>query len=181
MKPWYLVVTDGGRARFLELEWPANPEVEGGPKLTEIGDMTHPEAALKDRDLFSGKSGRNSASAGRPGSGYDDHRDRHREEYAERFARQIADSVEAYLHERHPERMILAADPHMLGRMRRTLKPALFKQTELTELSENLGGQSLSQIHKVLVQQKILPPHHAPTEGFYYPPGQPPPGAASRS
>jgi protein required for attachment to host cells len=180
MKPWYLVVTDSGRARFLELEWPADPQVEGGPKLSEIGDLANPEAALKDRELFSGKSGRNSASAGRPGSGYDDHRDRHRDEYAERFARQIADSVEAYFNERHPERMILAADPQMLGRLRRTLKPTLFRQTELTELSENLGGQSLTQIHKLLVQQQLLPAHHAPSEGFYYPPGQPPPGSTSR-
>lgn len=180
MKSWYLVVADKARARFLSFEWPDDPEVDGGPKLTELADLANPEAQLKDVELFSGKSGRTNNSNGQ-GAGYDDHRSRNRDHHNERFAKQVAETVEAHLYERKPPRMVLAAEPQMLGLLRRALNPAKLRDLELTELSEDLSGQSLSQIHKVLAQRQVLPAPHAPREGFVYPPGAAPPRSVQRS
>lgn len=178
MKSWYLVVADKGRARFISLEWPEDPDVEGGPKLNEVADLANPEAQQKDTELFSGNTGRNSSSNGHGGSGYDDHRERQRDQHNERFAKQIAETIEGHVRDRKPPRMVLAAGPQMLGILRRALNPAKLRDLELTELSEDLSGQSLSQIHKVLAQRQILPAPHPPREGFVYPPGAAPPGAA---
>jgi protein required for attachment to host cells len=175
MKSWYLVVADKGRARFLSLEWPDDPEVDGGPKLSELSELSNPEAQLKDRELYSDDSGRNNTTGGHWGSGYDDHRAGQRDQHNERFARQVAEVIERHIKERKPPRVVLAAGPQMLGRLRRTLSAGLFKDLELTELSDDFTGQTPAQIHKVLAQREIFPAPHPPREGFYYPPGQPPP------
>jgi protein required for attachment to host cells len=178
MKPWYVVVADKGRARFISLEWPEDPDVEGGPKLSELSELVNAEAKLKDTELFTGKTGRNNTTNGHWGAGFDDHRDRQRAQNNERFAKQIADVIEKRVRELRPPRVVLAAEPQMLGHLRGKLNAALFHDIELTELSQDLSGQSLSQIHKVLVQRQLAPPHHPPREGFHYPPGSAPPGSA---
>jgi protein required for attachment to host cells len=180
MKSWYLVVADKARARFMALEWPEDAEVEGGPKLGELSELVNPEAQLKDRELFTDDSGRNNTTGGHWGSGYDDHRDRQRDQHNENFARQVVGAIERQIKERQPPRVVLAAEPQMLGRLRRNLNTALFRDIELTELSEDLTGKSLQQIHKLLAQRQILPAHHPPREGFHYPPGAAPPGSGPR-
>lgn len=181
MKSWYLVVADRGRARFISLEWPEDPDVDGGPKLSELAELANPEAQQKDSEVFSNKPGRNNTVGGHWGSGYDDHRDRHREMNYERFAKQVVETIEGHLRERKPPRMVLAAESQMLGLLRRALNPAKLRDLELTELSEDFSGQSLAQIHKVLAQRQILPAPHAPREGFVYAPGSAPPRSAPRS
>jgi protein required for attachment to host cells len=181
MKSWYLVVADRGRARFLSLEWPDDPDVDGGPKLNEVAELTNPEAQLKDTELFSGNTGRNNTTGGHWGSGYDDHRDRHREMNNERFAKQCVETIEGHVRERKPPRMILAAESQMLGLLRRALNPAKLRDLEVTELSEDLTRQTPAQIHKVLAQRQILPAPHPPREGFVSAPGAAPPRSVPRS
>src|SRR5688572_25381171 len=121
MLPWYLIVANGSLARFFSIEWPERPEVEGGPRLVEQGELLHAEAKLKDRELYTSREGRNSGPAGGTMSGYDDHREQNRAEHADRFARRIAETAREYVARCQPPIVLLAAKAQTLGRLREAL------------------------------------------------------------
>lgn len=180
MKSWYLIVADRGRARFFALEWPDDPELESGPRLAELGVLSNPEMQTKDTDLFTGDSGRGYNPVGGQAPGYDDHRDRHRQEYVERFARQIADTASKHVAQSKPPRLLVVAEPQMLGHLRKTLATKRMNDTEVVELAQDMSRHTPQQIHKVLARHDLVPAAKPPLSGLHYPPGQAPPGNSAR-
>jgi protein required for attachment to host cells len=173
MLPWYLIVANGSRARFFSIEWSERPEVEGGPKLVEQGDLVHSEAKLKDRDLYTSREGRSSGPASGTMSGYDDHREQNRAEHADRFARRIAETARDYVARRQPPVVLLAAKAQSLGRLREALGDSLSRTAQVTELPEDLSRHDVTGIVKALVRRGIMKPPTVPAASVYRPHGQP--------
>ena len=173
MLPWYLIVANGSQARFFSIEWSERPEVEGGPRLVEQGELEHAEAKLKDRDLYSSREGRNSGPAGGTMSGYDDHREQNRAEHADRFARRIAETAREYVARCQPPIVLLAAKAQALGRLREALGDSLSRNAQVTELPEDLSRHDAAGIVKVLVRRGLIKPPTVPVASVYRPRGQP--------
>jgi protein required for attachment to host cells len=147
-----VVVANRARARFFVVE--ANGEREGAaPKLREIDELTDAEGALKGNDVFSdSRSGSNRAPGGAH-STYDDHRERHREEVERRFAKRIGLAIASFVRMRATEKLVLAADPHMLGLLRAAPSRNLPPDLELVEFADDLCRQKPEQIRAALARR----------------------------
>jgi len=166
MKPWYLVLADGGRARFFTLEWTEIPDLDGPPRLEEQADLVNPDALVPDRKRQDGgKAGRNRAVAGGPAHGYDDHRDR-RKEMLRRFADRVADAVRAQVEALSPERVIVIAGPAMLGHLRHALPASALQGARRDEVTEDLSKLPLSQLQQGLIERGVLPEALRSVGGF---------------
>jgi protein required for attachment to host cells len=125
-------------------------------RLREVEVLTDPEGSMKGKDMFSdSRSGGDRGSGGAHGHGYDDHRDSHRDEVERRFARRIADSIAEFARDRSAERLVLSADPRLLGLLRKSMH-GLPNGTELIELPEDLSNQSPERIQATLARRGAL-------------------------
>lgn len=166
-----VVLADRGRARLVTVEDPDNPMFEGGPRLVEREDLINPEGQTPGKDLFANlKSGRGRGPRRGPAHGLDDHRAGHYDEIERRFARTIADATRRFLDKHPAPRVVLVAEPRLLGMIRVQL-PEL--GAKLTELAEDLSWHALPHVRGVLASRGLLPEQHTPTTA-YRPPGQPP-------
>ncbi len=112
---------------------------------------------MSGNDLFSNtRSGSNRGAAGGRHE-YDDHRGRHREENERRFAKQVASEIAVFARREGATKLVLAADPRMLGFLRESVPGTLPPGTELLEFSENLGSRSPEQIREALSRHGALP------------------------
>lgn len=168
-----VIVADGARCRFFTVERPADPRFEGGPRLVEQTDLVNPEGELTGNELFSDvRSGRGHASSGGPACGFDDHRDRHQDEIKRRFARRIAQAAVRFAADYKAARILLVAEPRMLG----MLRPALTSESadlSVEEVAQDLSWHAVSHIQDVLTRRGLLPPRQAPGLA-HRPRGQPP-------
>jgi protein required for attachment to host cells len=149
-----VVVVDGARARFLVLE----PGADTRPSLVEQSDLINPETDVKGRDLWSDtKTGRGRESRGTPAHGYDDHRDAHEEEFRRRFAVRVVETAMSLAHARGAGRLIVAADPRMLGHLRPVLATATKNGVEIREVPKDLTKLTASELHRRLAEEALLP------------------------
>ena len=170
-----IIVADGARARFIVVEEAGDPQFESGPRLVEHRALVNPEAEIRSEDLFSDvRSGRGHAAPDRPAYGLDDHRLQHRAANKRRFAKLVAEALVEIAGQRQLERIILVAEPRMLGMLRAELDVHRLRHLERAELAEDLSWHSVEHIQEVLVRHGLLPPPHPPTGG-YRAPGQPSP------
>jgi protein required for attachment to host cells len=149
-----IVVADGARARFFMLE-----TVEHRPerqRLREVDALTNPEGEETGRELFSNtRSGTNRAPGGEAHE-YDDHRERHRQELERRFARHLAESIRDFASSRVAAKVVIAAEPHLLGALRGPLAKTFPSATPLVELAEDLSWHTPERILSVLVRHGAL-------------------------
>ncbi|MET0657505.1 MAG: host attachment protein [Steroidobacteraceae bacterium] len=119
-----IVVADRSEARFYEV-------THGDSQLELVGELTDPQARLRDRDYKSDRPGRvydRAASGTRRGATA--HHDTsgekkpHKHE-AEVFAKRIADALLEGQHDRQFDRLVLMAAPAFLGQLRSVLPQAL--------------------------------------------------------
>lgn len=172
MKSWLVILVNASRARLLSLDWPDEPEIDGGPRLQEIGDLVNPEARVHDRERYSeAKGGRNRATYGGPAHAYDDHRNAHDEEAARSFARRIAQALDERVEAFRPHRVILVAPPKAMGALRPTLSAKV--KDALVERTEDLSALSLPQLQEALIERDLVPTA-ARTTGGFRPSGQAP-------
>jgi protein required for attachment to host cells len=153
MRRTCVVVANRARARFFVVDSPDSdsPEHAGhGPKLREVETLTDAEGALKGNDVFSESRSGSTRSASGARSNYDDHRQSHREEVGRRFAKRVVHAISALLRARATEKLVLAAEPHMLGLLRTAANGELSSTAELFELSEDLSRKTPAQIQSAL-------------------------------
>lgn len=144
-----VVVADRARARLFVTEKQPEHRPQTSFRLAELEALANPEGELTGAELFSDiRSGSNRTPAGARFA-YDDHRERHRHELERRFARHIAASLVEFVQRTQASRVVLAADPHMLGLLRRQLSNRLPGVT-MTELAEDLSWHSLEHIQSAL-------------------------------
>jgi len=169
-----IVVADGARARFLTVHEPDELTVEEGSRLVERSDLVHPEGDLPARELFSDRGGRIHGSPGGSAHGSDGGHERHQQEFARRFAGRVLEAARSFVTEFRIERLLLAAEPRMLGLLRAELMHHGLTGVAVVELGEDLSGRSLSDIRSILARHALLPAARAPEMGVYHPRGQPP-------
>lgn len=166
------IIIDNARARFLVLA-PSPDDPDAPPRLAECDALTDSEANLGDQQIFANlKGGRNRAPGAGPAHAYDDHRAQHRLEDHRRFARRVAESAKSFIAQQEVLKVVLVAEPRMLGVMRAELEPRLPPNVAIVEVAEDLGKRSVPAIRNALEQRGILEPRPMGT-GAYKPRGQP--------
>jgi protein required for attachment to host cells len=125
-------------------------------KLREVEVLTDPEGSMKGNEMFSETRSGSDRAPGGARYAYDDHRESHRDEVERRFAKRIAESIAELARSRSAERLVLSADPRLLGLLRKSMNGTLPNGTELIELPEDLSGQSPERIQATLVRRGAL-------------------------
>ena len=171
MKRTGILVAGSTRARFISVEVPDDAELDGGPRLVEHADLANPDGDVPARGLFSDRSGR---AHGAAAHGLDDHRDQHQAEIERRFARRMVDAAGQFVTAQGVQRLVVAAECQLLGKLRAEIDTKRWRDVELVELAEDLSRQSLRQMHGALAQQGLVKPPQTPSSGFYRPRGQAP-------
>lgn len=151
-----VVVADRAEVRFYDVE-------HAESKLQLAGQMTDPEARLRDRDYKSDRPGRvfdHAPSGGRRGAvaHHDTGGERKpREHEAELFARRIVDELERAQHQDRFDRLVLMASPEFLGNLRQVMPKSLSDVTAL-EIRKDLVHQDERTIRKQLPAELFVQP-----------------------
>jgi protein required for attachment to host cells len=139
MTTWVLVA-DNSRARFFAAEKAASP-------LTEVRDLTYPEARLHEGDLVSDKSGRDrNPGTGAHGFGTES---AHKHDGAERFALDVCNALESARASGAFSKLYVVAAPAFLGLLRKHQSSAL-RQLVAGEVDKNLSTKDGTTIRKLL-------------------------------
>ncbi len=120
----WIVVADAARARLFSVASPKAP-------LESIEQLVSPEARLHEHELNSDKPGRSfdSFGAGRHATEW---ASSSKEQEAIRFASEIVDHLEKGRINHSFNRLVIVADPHFLGLLRKAVNTELDKLITLT-------------------------------------------------
>jgi protein required for attachment to host cells len=168
-----IIVADTGRARFITVEVPEDPAVEGGARLVEHEDLVNPAADVPEREMFSDRRSRSHASPNGASHALDDHRDNHRLELDRRYARRVADEARRFAARAQASRLLIVAEPRMLGALRREFQGEPLRNVAIEEIGENLSRRRLDEIQGILASNGAVPAAQPPEVGFFRPRGQP--------
>ncbi len=169
-----IIISDGARARFITLEVPEDPATEGGARLVEHDDLVNPEADVPARALFSDRAGSAHASPGGAAHALDDHREGHEREMVRRYVRRIVEHAEGFVKAQRANRLMIVAEPRLLGALREQLPHERFRDVEIVEVGENLSRRPLDQIQSILALRGVMPAARAPEGAVFRPRGQAP-------
>lgn len=155
-----VLVADRARARFFVLGAPSEHRPGDAARLLELETLVDPEGELTGNQLFSDShSGTNHAGSGASYE-YDDHREGHRREIERRFAKRVALAAADFARNEHAQRLVLAAEPQMLGMLRPLLPTASMRGVTLVELARDLSWHSPERIQSALSQHGALTNGH---------------------
>ena len=161
MYQYCVVVADGSRARFFTLKDADIPEIQSGPNLVEMMDLSNPEHSMQGQEMWSDKkSGRNRSSASGQSHGYDDHRQQHEEEIEKRFASSIANEC-ARLSKESGANLILVSPKRMLGHLRSAMETKM-SGVSAQELAKDLSKLNTLQLHEHLAKERLIPERKGP-------------------
>ena len=165
MKRASIVVVDAAHARLFTYT-----ESEGGPTLSDEHSLSNSERQVQHQ--FTDAAGMTPGvvgSGGQPGTSHkgghgtaDDHRSGHMAELDHRFAKTIVGELTARAKASKSEHVIIVAAPAMLGVLRKETGALEKSGIALTELDQNLGGMSLSQIQDKLAHLGLIGAHKRP-------------------
>lgn len=156
-----IVVADTSRARYFTLEAAPHPGKTFGPNLVEHYDLVNDKRGVHlDAHLGNGK-GHNHQSA-TAGMGHNDASavNAHRAESENNFAQQIAEKAAILCNASHFTTLVLTADAHLLGVLRKHEKP--LQGLEVFEYPHDLARMTATQIHAHLAASEIIQPKRAP-------------------
>lgn len=152
-----VAVIDGSKARFFTLEQAAMPEYESGPNLVEHESLANTAKEMQGKDLWANtKTGRNRGSSGQA-HGYDDHRNNHIGEFERSFAKEIVSHLVDLAQTSNSQRVLLVAEPQVLGFVRDALTPVAPKNLQIQELAKDLCKLKPQEIHEYLASKELLP------------------------
>ena len=169
-----IITIDGAHARFFTLEIPEEPRTDGGARLVEAQDLVNPDAEIPARLRFSDRQGRAHASPLGAAHALDDGRERHRQELERRWTQRLASEAARFVQREQATRLLLVAEPRVLGALRDELSHAPLRDVEIIELGENLTQRPAAQIQSILALRGAVPAAAAPDVGVFRPRGQPP-------
>jgi len=176
MKQICIIAADGSRARFISAQLIDDIAFEGSPKLVEHEAVVDPLGELPEREKFSDRESRKPSGAGPKGAlpVTDDHRDSHQIEDTRRFVRLILQAADRFIQAERPYRLLLLAEPQLLGVLRSELSPQRWGELDVQHLALDLSGKSLTELRDVLTRRGLLPKPELPRGGMYRPRGQEP-------
>ncbi|AKJ64125.1 host attachment protein [Kiritimatiella glycovorans] len=173
MSYYFVVVADGSRARFFELQSTDMPELESGPTLVEQTSISNPETGKSEGEVFADtRSGSNRVSSAANPHAYDDHRERHMEEFERRFAREVGKEAVSRAGKLDTRCLVLVADPRMLHYLQGEVSSFKNGKRDLVEYARDLTKLAPDEIHRHLAKDGLIPEKKRPRGG----PSNVPPG-----
>lgn len=127
-----ILVADGAQARFFRVMKSAAPR--RGLRLHEIAKLANPEAPV-------------------PGAPSEPHR----LEQARRFSASIVERAAELLEPCRGGRILVIAEPQLLGLLREPLRQALKSEIRLEELARDYSALSTNELERILAQQGLIP------------------------
>ena len=156
MSELLVTVVDGTKARLFTVE-EAEFFAQPGPNLVERKELLNPVQDRSGKMLWANaKTGRNRGAA-HQAHGYDDHRQHHIDEFERRFTREIATEIVNATQTYQIRKVLLVAEPQILGFMRESLAPLLPARIHIQELAKDLCKLKPLEIHKYLTAKHLLP------------------------
>lgn len=150
-----VVVADGTRARAFTLV--ADAAARRGMRLLEQWTLTNPEAQTRGRRQSGQvKSERNTNRQAGPVHPIGAQRERHRLEQDRRFASEVVDRVCQLVAAWDEGRILLIAEPQLLGLMRARLRGALKSAIRLEELAKDYSGLSTAQLERLFAAERLF-------------------------
>lgn len=150
----FVIVADGARARMFVLE--KNDALRAGSCLIEKIDLVNTRYTARGKDAPGVRSERNTSRQAGPMHPQDAERDRHRIEIERRFAREIAAHASAMVKAGRADKVILAAEPRMLGLLRAPLRAAAGKRVMVSEIARNHTHLTPSRLHQRLSADTLI-------------------------
>jgi broad specificity phosphatase PhoE len=133
-----IVVADAARARLFRLEETGAPRAP--ISLREAESLVHPEARIKEGELYSDSAPATSRAGKGPGRTVDDHRHARDAEERRRFARRIARAVASLVREHAQNPVLLVAThavhPALTDELGRELPKEVYVRSAVGELTE---------------------------------------------
>lgn len=153
-----VVLVDAARARFFVDRYVPDPPQRAGRRLEEVADLVNPAARLSDEETFTeSRPGTQRAPAGASAHGMSDHREAHRDENDKRFAAIIVEHAERLCKGEGAPRLLVAADPRMLGFLRPLTERLGKSGIEVRDVAKDLSRMVPDQAREVLVKGDLLP------------------------
>ncbi|QGM20984.1 host attachment protein [Spiribacter sp. 2438] len=156
MADYCIVVANRARARFYNLEHPAQPEFESGPDLVEVTTLAAPELAARHQDLYTDQITGRDRRPGIGGHDYDEHREASDDEATKRFAGDIADLIR----QQGAVHTIVCAEKRMLGFLRSALSTAGI--AEVKEVPRDYTLFEPRELHARLAEEGLIPGRRPP-------------------
>jgi protein required for attachment to host cells len=150
----FVIVADGARARMFVLE--KDEALQAGSRLVEKIDLVNTDYTARGPDAPRVRSERNTSRQAGPVHPQDAERDRHRIELERRFAREIAAHASAMVKAGSAGKVILVAEPRMLGLLRRPLRAATGKRVSISEIARNHTHLTPSRLHQRLTADALI-------------------------
>jgi len=147
----FVIAADGARARMFVLEKDA--ALRAGSRLVEKIDLVNTDARARGKDAPRVRSERNTSRQAGPMHPQDAERDWHRAEVEGRFAREIVAHASSMVKAGAADKLILAAEPRMLGLVRRSLRTVIAKRVTISEIARNYTHLTPTRLHKQLAVQ----------------------------
>ncbi len=162
-----VLVADSARARYFVDRHEAPPARLGGKatdspswagqRLQEVRDLVHPEARLTDAEQYSETKPGTARGPGAQAHAYNDHREAQQDQHDRRFAADIVAAAEEACRETDARRLILVADPRMLGILRPLAQKLAHAGIEVRDLAKDLSRMRPDEIRSVLEKNDMLP------------------------
>lgn len=134
-----ILVADDAQARFFMVVESA--DAPRGVRLQEIARLVNPEARMHG-------GGSQGVSGAR--------REHHRLERERRFSALIVERAAKLVEKCRGGRMLVIAEPQLLGLLREPLRHALRSEIRLDELARDYSALSISELERVLVHQGLI-------------------------
>lgn len=150
----FVIAADGARARMFVLE--KDDALLSGSRLVEKLDLVNTRYTARGKDAPGVRSERNSSRQAGPMHPQDAERDRHRMELEQEFAREIVAHASAMAESGGADRIVLVAEPRMLGLLRRPLRAAAGKRVQVSEIARNHTHLTPSRLRQRLVADQLI-------------------------
>lgn len=150
----YIIAADGARARMFELQKDAT--LQAGSRLVEKIDLVNTAYTARGKAAPRVRTERNTSRQAGPMHPQDAERDWHRREVERRFAREVVAHVGALLQGNSAGKLVIVAEPRMLGMLRESLRGATAKRIIISELARNHTHLTPSRLHQRLAADDLI-------------------------
>ncbi len=154
MPDCFVIVADGARARMFVLQ--QDSALRTRLRLVEKVDLVNTDYMARGQHAPAVRSERNTSRQAGPVHPQDAERDRHRIELERRFAREIAAHASAMTRVGGAVKLVLAAEPRMLGLIRRPLRAAIGERVTISEMARNHTHLTPSRLCQRLLADNII-------------------------
>ena len=152
-----VVAIDGTTARFFTCEAAGFPEDDGCARLVEREQLGNPSKSMHGQELWANtKTGRNRGSNGQALAD-DDRRQKHVLEFERQFAKRIATKISELNQQFSAQKLLVVAEPQILGIVRDSLSSVLSKDLRIAELAKDICHLTPHDIHEYLANKSLLP------------------------